>query len=209
VPSRQLAVITVGLAVLAVGALIVRDGSVPAWEESIFRAINDLPPLLNPVLWPVQQLGGLIAGPVLAIVCLILRRYRLAIAVLLATIAKLVSERLVKAVVSRQRPATSIGPDITTRGDVHVVGESFVSGHAVLVAALAGVVAPYLPSRWRPVPWVLVALVMVGRVYVGAHNPLDVVCGAALGVALAAAINLALGVPSARPRSTPTHAAAT
>ena len=35
---------------------------------------------------------------------------------------------------------------------------------------------------------------MVGRVYVGAHNPLDVVCGAALGVAIAGAVNLALGV---------------
>ena len=53
-----------------------------------------------------------------------------------------VSERGVKAIVSRQRPGTSIGPDIELRGDVHLTGESFVSGHAVLVAALAGVVSP-------------------------------------------------------------------
>ena len=82
------------------------------------------------------------------------------------------------------------------RGDVSVRGESFVSGHAVLVAALAGVIAPYLPGRWKAVPWVLVALVMLGRVYVGAHNPLDVVCGAALGVAIASGINLLLAVPT-------------
>jgi undecaprenyl-diphosphatase len=44
--------------------------------------------------------------------------------------------------------------------------------------------------------WVLVALVMVGRVYVGAHNPLDVVCGAGLGVAIGSLLNLALGVPA-------------
>jgi membrane-associated phospholipid phosphatase len=31
---------------------------------------------------------------------------------------------------------------------------------------------------------------------VGAHNPLDVVCGAALGVAIAGGINLLLGVPA-------------
>ena len=31
---------------------------------------------------------------------------------------------------------------------------------------------------------------MVGRVYVGAHNPLDVVCGAALGIAIAGVVNL-------------------
>jgi len=85
--------------------------------------------------------------------------------------------------------------DIELRGDVSTSGESFVSGHAILVAALATVIWPYLPARWRPVLWVLVALVMIGRVYVGAHNPLDVVCGAALGVAIGLAVNLLLGAP--------------
>ena len=53
-----------------------------------------------------------------------------------------------------------------------------MSGHAVLIAAIAGLVTPYLPGRWKIVPWIVVALVMVTRVYVGAHNPLDVICGA-------------------------------
>jgi undecaprenyl-diphosphatase len=204
---RQLTVMALGLAVLVLGALIARNGTVPGWEESVFHAVNDLPQWLYRVVWPFQQLGALVVGPVLAIICLVLRRYRLAIAVLIATIAKLLSERVVKAVVTRERPGTSIGPDINVRGDVSVAGESFVSGHAILVAALAGVVSPYLPARWRPVPWVLVALVMFGRVYVGAHNPLDVVCGAALGVSLAAGINLALGAPSVRQPPSTAHAA--
>ena len=38
------------------------------------------------------------------------------------------------------------------RGDVPEHGESFVSGHAILVAALAGVVTPYLPGRWKVAP---------------------------------------------------------
>jgi undecaprenyl-diphosphatase len=99
---------------------------------------------------------------------------------------------LVKAIVSRQRPGTSIGPDVHLRGDVTPTGESFVSGHAVLVAAIAGLVTAYLPGRWKIVPWVVVAMVMLTRVYVGAHNPLDVVCGAGLGLAIAGAINLVL-----------------
>ena len=36
---------------------------------------------------------------------------------------------------------------------------------------------------------------MVGRVYVGAHNPLDVICGAGLGVAIGSALNLVVDVP--------------
>ena len=100
---------------------------------------------------------------------------------------KLLLERAVKAAVTRERPGTSIGSDIEVRGDVSISGESFVSGHAVLVVALAMLVAPYLRGRWRYLPWVAVALVLVTRVYVGAHNPLDVICGAALGFAIGGA----------------------
>jgi undecaprenyl-diphosphatase len=185
--------VVIGLVVLAIGMVIVRNGAVPAWERSIFHAINDLPNFLYRPLWPFQQLGALAVGPVVAIVAALLRRFRLAIAVLIATVAKLGLERVVKTIASRQRPGTSIGENVHLRGDVTAVGESFVSGHAVLIAAIAGLVTLYLPGRWRIVPWVVVALVMVTRVYVGAHNPLDVVCGAALGLAIAGAINLFMG----------------
>lgn len=185
--------IVVGLAILAIGMIVVRHGTVPGWERSIFHAVNDLPDFLYRPLWPFQQLGALLIGPAAAIIAVLFHRYRLAIAILIATVAKLASERLVKVVSSRQRPGTSIGPDVHLRGDVSPVGESFVSGHAVLIAAIAGLVTPYLPGRWKVVPWVVVALVMVTRVYVGAHNPLDVVCGAALGLAIAGLINIFLG----------------
>lgn len=186
-----------GLGVLAIGLVAVRDGTVPKLERSLFHAINDLPGWLYPAVWPFQQVGALAIGPVVAIVALVLHRRRLALAALLATALKLVTERLVKVIVSRQRPGTSIGDDVELRGDVSAAGESFVSGHAVLVASLATVVMPYLPGRWKAAPWLLVAGVLFGRIYVGAHNPLDVVCGAGLGVAIGGALNLALRV---RPR---------
>ena len=110
--------------------------SVSDVEEDVFRAVNDLPEFLYPVLWPVQQLGALVVGPIVAVVALIARKPRLAIAALVVTALKLLSERVVKSLVSRQRPGTSVG-DINDRGDVSLAGESFVSGHAVLAAALA------------------------------------------------------------------------
>jgi undecaprenyl-diphosphatase len=175
----------------------VRNGTVSGFEESIFHGINDLPQALYPLLWPFQQAGAVLVGPVVALVAFVLGYRRLAAAALVVTVMKLVLERVVKAMVTRERPGTSIDPDIHMRGAVSATGESFVSGHAVLIAALAGIVTPYLRGRWKVVPWILVGLVLVARVYVGAHNPLDVVCGAALGVAIAGAANLIFGVPEA------------
>jgi len=62
--------------------------------------------------------------------------------------------------------------------------------------ALAAVAAPYLPRWGRRLVWSLAVTVVVARVYVGAHLPLDVIGGAALGYAAAALVHLALGVPT-------------
>jgi osmoprotectant transport system substrate-binding protein len=99
--------------------------------------------------------------------------------------------------VVRDRPGTTV-PDAVLRGDVPVGGQSFPSGHAVLIASLAVITTPYLRGRWRIVPWVLVAGVCIGRVYVGAHNPLDVVAGCALGLAVGAVTNIVVHLPIGR-----------
>ena len=184
-----------GLAVLGLGMVAVRNGTVTGFEKSIFRAINDLPQAFYRPLWPLQQAGNLLVGPVVAVVAFVLGYRRLAAAAVVVTVMKLVGERIVKAMVTRERPGTSIGPDVHMRGAVSATGESFVSGHAVLIAALATIVMPYLRGRWKVVPWVIVGLVLVARVYVGAHNPLDVLCGAALGLGIGGAANLIFGVP--------------
>ena len=184
-----------GLCVTAVGMLLVAEGTVPAWERQVFLAINGLPDWLYRPLWPVQQLGGLIVGPIVALVALALRRYRLAAAAVLATVGKLLLEAAVKGLVDRQRPASSVGGEVIRRGVVSYSGKSFVSGHALLATALVTLVVPQVPARWRPVPLVLLALLLFTRVYVGAHNPLDVLCGAALGAALGGVLNLAFKLP--------------
>jgi membrane-associated phospholipid phosphatase len=198
-----------GLAVLAVCALIARNGTVGSIEEAVFRAINDLPGWLYPIVWPFQQFGNLLIALVIGlVVALALRQWKVAVAVLAAVVLKLAAELAVKEIVQRSRPGRSIG-DVVMRGDVSAHGLSFVSGHAVITAAIAGILTPILPRRWKPLPWVLVALNGFARIYVGAHNPLDIIGGIALGIAIAAVLDaiIVIGRPP-RDRSSDDPAAA-
>jgi len=68
--------------------------------------------------------------------------------------------------------------------------QGFPSGHVAVVAAMAMVMTPYLKRGWKAVPWIVVAIVALGRMYVGAHFPLDLVGGAAVGIAVGALFNL-------------------
>jgi membrane-associated phospholipid phosphatase len=84
-------------------------------------------------------------------------------------------------------------PDAVLRG-VHSAGLSFVSGHAIITFAIAGLLGLVLPRRWAVVAFVLATCNAVARVYLGAHNPLDVVGGAAIGLAIAAGLDLVFDV---------------
>ncbi len=74
-----------GLVAAFICGLIAHSGTVSAPERWVFHTIKDLPGWLYPTLWPLQQLGNLVAGFVVAAVALILRRWRLAIAALIVS----------------------------------------------------------------------------------------------------------------------------
>jgi undecaprenyl-diphosphatase len=182
-----------GLVVLIAGGAVADGGDVGSAERSVFDAVNDLPGWLYPALWVFQQCGNIVVAVVLGVVvALALRRWLVALAVVAAAVLKLLLEDVVKDVVQRSRPGTSIGGDVHLRGDVSVGGLSYVSGHATITSAVAGLLTPILPGRWKLLPWVVVGLNAVGRVYVGAHNPLDVVGGIGLGLVIAGVLNAVL-----------------
>jgi undecaprenyl-diphosphatase len=209
--ARSLVAVFVAAVVVAVtSGLVAASGEVPGWETSVFHAINDLPGWLEGPMW-VFQLAGLLFVPfIVAVVAALFRKWWLAGALVALVPLKLFVEKaVVKQLVERERPGTTIcGYDVDDPAafdeacgnfrDVPLFGLSFVSGHAVIAWSVATVLFVALPGRWRWVPFVVAALNAVARVYLGAHNPLDVIGGGAIGVAVGVAVVGATGLIRSR-----------
>jgi membrane-associated phospholipid phosphatase len=199
-----------GLAVLAGAGLVASNGRVGSIERWAFHAINGLPDWLYRPVWIFQQLGNIVVALLVGLfVAAVLRRPKLAVAAVLAVGAKLSLEQVVKSVVERTRPGSSVG-DAILRGQVSANGLSFVSGHAVIAVAMATALSAVLPRRWRKVVWALVVLNGLTRIYVGAHNPLDIVGGAGLGLLIGGPLYAWLATPAtdlslSATASTPAH----
>lgn len=190
IARRKWDLILLGVAtvVLVLSALLSKAELSDA-EVTFFRAINDLPQGLHTAVWPFMQYGTFITIPALAVVALGFRRSRLAIAMLLAGVGVYLLAIVLKTIVERGRPDALLT-------DVHgreVFGEGslgYPSGHAAVSAALTVVVAAHLSKRWAIAALGLGLAVIIGRMYVGAHLPLDVVGGAALGTVVGSIVNL-------------------
>jgi len=193
---RRLDAIGVGIGLVSFGvtAALARNGLFPG-EETIFLAINGWPDWVYVVLWPFMQYGMFLTIPVLTVLALVFRRYHLAISMASSGVGVYVMAKIVKEFVQRGRP----GVLITTVAEREVVALNslgFPSGHTAVAGAMTAVVTPYLRGRWKLLPSSLLVIVFVGRMYVSAHVPLDLVGGAAMGIAAGCAVNLIFRVPT-------------
>jgi undecaprenyl-diphosphatase len=185
-----LIVAATGLIVLAASVAAARKPFIGPVEARLFHAVNGLPDRSYGFLWVPMQLGNLVVGTAAGLlVALVDRDLIVAIGAVLAAALKLVAERIIRhemadALAVRQRPGTSQVGAILRGKDVPASGPSFPSGHVILVAAVGCVVAPNVQVGWVWVPFTCMLLVMLGRVYVGAHNPLDVTAGLGAGLLL-------------------------
>lgn len=169
-----------GLALLAGTVLPVHRDRIGLREQEAFRVVNSLPDRLYAPAWTVMQMGALGAAPATAGIALLagnrpLARRLVTVGTMAWTLAK-----VVKVVVRRGRPAALLG-GVRGRGP-ESSGLGYLSGHAAVSTALAAAAYPQLGPRGRRLAVASASVVGVSRIYVGAHLPLDVAGGVALGL---------------------------
>jgi undecaprenyl-diphosphatase len=180
-------VFTAGVALFAAAGATARRTELPALESRCFTAVNDLPDHAHRPVWAVMQAGSLGAVGVGVGVALAARRRDLAMALGVAGTAVWGGAKLVKRGFGRGRPAAHV-ESTRIRGRA-ASGLGFPSGHAAVSMTLATIACPELPHPGPELVYAVAALTALGRVYVGAHLPADVVGGVGLGLAAGAVTN--------------------
>ncbi len=167
-----------------------------AYDEALFRLINGewryaildtiLPLARNKLIWiPLYVF----------IVSFMLENFKLKglywlfFAISLLGVSDFVSSKLIKKSIKRERPCRN--EDLKDTLHLQVTcgsGYSFTSSHASNHFTIATFIFFTLGAifRWIRVPVLLWAgMVAYAQVYVGVHYPLDVICGALLGIFIA------------------------
>jgi membrane-associated phospholipid phosphatase len=184
--ARDVLLFAAGAALFEGSRILARRDGVDRTEEEIFRAANEAPDELTVPVRSVMQMGTFITVPIAAAVSLLSGRRELAAAIGLGGTAAWLLAKQAKPLGGRPRPAVLLD-EVRTRerieGDL-----GWVSGHtavATTIAATAWVGGP----RWlRPILVLGAATTAYGRMYVGAHLPLDLVGGAGLGMMVSSVV---------------------
>ena len=189
--------IILGLALLVWASLAATSVETSTIEINLFRLINQLPGAAGAPLIGIMQFGALPAVPVIALVCFLGRRRRLARLLAIGGTTAWIAAQVLAQIVA-QRPLDERVSGAVLHGAV-TPGLGFPSTHVAVAAAMATVASPYLNRSARRSAWLVVLAVAVARVYVGAHLPVDVIGGFAIGWIVGSALHLALGAPRGLP----------
>lgn len=128
---------------------------------------------------------------VLTVVCLCIKRYRVAGICSGASLilSALVNNVFLKNVIARTRPYEVI--EGLVRLIPAQVDYSFPSGHTGSSFASAVILYFFLPRKYGIIALILAVLISLSRLYLGVHYPSDVLGGAVIGTIIAYGVKLA------------------
>jgi len=190
-----------GLVGLVVTALVAASGPPGSTEVAVFRWFNDpqrafgaVMAIVNPLLRPLG-LTVLIVG---ALVLLALTRrdvfVPLVVAASAAGILAYVLDNVVKEIVDRARPPAYLADVLVHGYPTDPRGSGYPSSHTAVAVAVVVGAWPWLEWPWRVCGVVAATMIGLNRMYVGAHFPLDIVGGVAVGLIAGGIVVVAQGL---------------
>lgn len=167
-------------AVLCRSAWHARTNAVGDTEERFFRRFNGAPDELHVPAWVIMQSGSLTGVFIAAAELARRRRPRTAATAAIVGTAVWAGVKVIKPLVGRGRPQQHLD-DVSVRGQPQT-GLGYPSGHAAVALTLA-LIAPRATTPYlRATAVAFAGMVGATRMYVGAHLPLDVAGGLAIGL---------------------------
>jgi len=175
---------------------------VSAAEERVFHLFNDRPDAIHAPVWAVMQSGSFAAVFVVAGDLLRRGQRRRAVAAAIAGTIAWGGVKKLKPMIGRGRPEHHLD-EVKVRGEAQT-GLGYPSGHTAVAFTLAIIATGESSRAGRAAAMTAAGVTGAARMYVGAHLPLDVVGGLAIGVLGGRAANAALAARSGR-RSNGVH----
>jgi membrane-associated phospholipid phosphatase len=182
--GRTVALAALGAALFEGSRRLVKGGAVSPIEERVFRRANGASDAIRIPVRTLMQAGTFGTVPAVAAIAFVSGRRRLAVALGAGGTAAWLVGKAVKPLGGRARPEHLLEGVRIREGITGDLG--WVSGHTAVATTLAITASAALPAWSRPILAGVVATTGFGRMYVGAHLPLDLVGGAGLGMMVAA-----------------------
>ncbi len=158
------------------------------WFNDPPRVLGAVTALVNPLLRP----AGLVLLVIAALVALSLTErdvfWRIVTSAAAAGILAYLVDNAAKRIVDRGRPPAYLS-DVLVHGYPTIPrGAGYPSSHTAVAVAVVVGAWPWLDRRWRVAGVLAAVMIGVNRMYVGAHFPLDIVGGAAVGLVAGGAV---------------------
>lgn len=172
----------VGLLFFAVSLLIAHAHQLNGWQARLFYDFNNLPNgYTAPALWITEGLGAGYPIAICILVPLLLKRYRLAWRFFVTVGGTGVVMEAAKLIAKEPRPYVLLHNHLHVRA-VELGLNSFPSGHEAVATAMALTLWLILPRAWRWLSIFWILIVAVSRLYLGVHQPIDIIGGFAIGL---------------------------